>query len=269
MNKLVAMQTFVRVAESGSFSAAAAQLGISVSAVAKTIARLEDELGTRLLERSTRRLALNDDGREYYARAVQILNEVEDAEASLRSGVRTPKGRVRIALPVLFARLTFLPRVAELTARYPELVLELRFDDRPGDLIEQGLDIAVMVGHLDDSRHVARVLNPLAHQGQINGGVVTGYGLALTEELVRRDGHVVNGHLGDYKLPAIADVPPLETVLVPSPGGAGPYEAKAIGELSNNGPPAAIANAIDAAVGVRLFDLPLTAERVYEGMKGR
>lgn len=159
MNKLVAMQTFVRVAESGSFSAAAAQLGISVSAVAKTIARLEDELGTRLLERSTRRLALNDDGREYYARAVQILNEVEDAEASLRSGVRTPKGRIRIALPVLFARLTFLPRVAELTARYPELVLELRFDDRPGDLIEQGLDIAVMVGHLDDSRHVARVLN--------------------------------------------------------------------------------------------------------------
>lgn len=91
MNKLVAMQTFVRVAESGSFSAAATQLGISVSAVAKTIARLEDELGTRLLERSTRRLALNDDGREFYARAVQILNDVEDAEASLRGGVRTPR----------------------------------------------------------------------------------------------------------------------------------------------------------------------------------
>lgn len=159
MNKLGAMQIFVRVAESGSFSSAATQLGISVSAVAKTIARLEDELGTRLLERSTRRLALNDDGREYYARAVQILNDLEDAEASLKHGARVPKGRVRLALPVLFARLTFLPRLAEFAAHYPEIVLELRFDDRPGDLIEQGLDVAVIVGDLNDSRHVARLLN--------------------------------------------------------------------------------------------------------------
>jgi DNA-binding transcriptional LysR family regulator len=159
MNKLMAMQTFVRVAESGSFSSAAAQLGISVSAVAKTISRLEDDLGTRLLERSTRRLAMNDDGREFYARAVQILNDVEDAEAALRGGARTPKGRLRLALPVLFARLTFLPRVAEFTARYPQIVLELRFEDRPADLIEQGLDVAVVVGDLNDSRHVARVLN--------------------------------------------------------------------------------------------------------------
>jgi DNA-binding transcriptional LysR family regulator len=159
MNKLMALQTFVRVAESGSFSAAASQLGISVSAVAKTIARLEDELGTRLLERSTRKLALNDDGREYYARAVQILNDLEDAEAALQRGRRQPKGRIRMALPVLFARLTVLPRLAEFTARYPEVVLELRLDDRPVDLIEQGLDLAVVVGELSDSRHVARVLN--------------------------------------------------------------------------------------------------------------
>jgi DNA-binding transcriptional LysR family regulator len=159
MNKFLAMQAFVRVAESGSFSSAASQLGVSVSAVAKTISRLEDELGTQLLARSTRRLALNDDGREFYARAVQILNEVEDAEAALQRGTRTPKGRIRIALPVIFARLTFLPRVAEFNARYPEIVLDLRFDDRPGDLIEQGLDVAVVVGDLNDSRHVARMLN--------------------------------------------------------------------------------------------------------------
>ena len=100
MNKLQAMQAFVRVAESGSFSAAAAQLGVSVSAITKTIARLEDELGTQLLARSTRRLAMNDDGREFYARAVQILNEIDDAEASLKHGTRLPKGRLRIAMPV-------------------------------------------------------------------------------------------------------------------------------------------------------------------------
>jgi DNA-binding transcriptional LysR family regulator len=159
MNKLMALQTFVRVAESGSFSSAASQLGISVSAVAKTVARLEDDLGTRLLERSTRRLALNDDGREYYARAVQILNDLEDADSALQRGRQQPKGRLRMALPVLFARLTFLPRLVEFSARYPEIVLELRLDDRPVDLIEQGLDLAVVVGDLSDSRHVARVLN--------------------------------------------------------------------------------------------------------------
>ena len=159
MNKLQAMQAFVRVAESGSFSAAAAQLGVSVSAITKTIARLEDELGTQLLARSTRRLAMNDDGREFYARAVQILNEIEDAEASLKHGTRLPKGRLRIAMPVLFGRLSFLPRAAEFSARYPDIVLDMRFDDRPGDLIEQGLDLAVVVGDLNDSRYVARVLN--------------------------------------------------------------------------------------------------------------
>lgn len=153
------MQTFVRVAESGSFSAAAAQLGLSVSAVTKAIARLEDELGTQLLARSTRRLALNDDGREYYARALQILNDVDDAEASLRHGARTPRGRIRVSLPVMFARLTFLPRIGEFHARYPQVIVDLRLDDRPGDLIEQGVDVAVVVGDLGDSRHVARVLN--------------------------------------------------------------------------------------------------------------
>jgi DNA-binding transcriptional LysR family regulator len=159
VNKFQAMQAFVRVAESGSFSAAAAQLGVSVSAIAKTIARLEDELGTQLLARSTRRLAMNDDGREFYARALQILDEVEDAEASLKRGTRLPTGRLRMAMPTLFGRLSFLPRAAEFSARFPDIVMELRFDDRPGDLIEQGLDVAVVVGELSDSRYVARVLN--------------------------------------------------------------------------------------------------------------
>jgi CO/xanthine dehydrogenase Mo-binding subunit len=88
----------------------------------------------------------------------------------------------------------------------------------------------------------------------------------LTEELISDEGRIINGHLGDYKLPTAADVPP-ETVLVHSPGGAGPYEAKAIGELANNTPPAAIANAVADAAGVRLFELPITAERVYTALR--
>src|SRR5687767_3605033 len=150
MNKLLAMLAFVRVAESGSFTSAAAQLGVSVSAIAKAVARLEEELGSQLLARSTRRLSLNDDGRDFYARCQQILNDIEDAEASVKRAAETPKGRLRMALPVLFGRLTFLPRVAEFHARYPDIVLDLSFDDRPVDLIERGLDIAVQVGNLSD-----------------------------------------------------------------------------------------------------------------------
>ena len=152
MNKLQAMLAFVRVAESGSFTSAAAQLNVSVSAVAKAVARLEEDLGTQLLARSTRRLALNDDGRDFYARCQQILNDIEDAEASVKGAREMPKGRLRMALPVLFGRLTFLPRVAEFNERYPEVILDVSFDDRPADLIERGMDLAVQVGNLKDSR---------------------------------------------------------------------------------------------------------------------
>jgi DNA-binding transcriptional LysR family regulator len=85
------MLAFVRVAESGSFTSAAAQLGVSVSAVAKAVARLEEDLGAQLLARSTRRMALNDDGRDFYARCQQILNDIEDAESSVKSAGETPK----------------------------------------------------------------------------------------------------------------------------------------------------------------------------------
>ena len=110
------MTTFVRVVESGSFTAAAAQLGVSVSAVAKAVTRLEEELETQLLVRSTRKLAPNDEGRAFYARCQQILNDIEDAEASVKTARRSPKGRLRMAMPVLFGRLSFLPRVSELCA---------------------------------------------------------------------------------------------------------------------------------------------------------
>lgn len=113
---------------------------------------------------------------------------------------------------------------------------------------------------------VGTVINPLTHQGQIDGGFVTGLGLAVTEELVTEDGQILNGHLGEYKLLTMADIPPLETVLVPTGGGAGPYQAKAIGELANNATAAAIANAVADAVGCRLFELPITAERVYAAL---
>jgi len=114
---------------------------------------------------------------------------------------------------------------------------------------------------------VGTVINPTTHQGQIDGGVIMGLGQALMEELVMEGGQVTNANLGSYKLPTAADIPELETVLVRSSGGVGPYGAKAIGELANNSPPAAIANAVADAVGVRLFELPITAEKIYHALK--
>ena len=114
---------------------------------------------------------------------------------------------------------------------------------------------------------VGTIINPIAHQGQIDGGAVMAIGAALMEELALEDGRITTLNLGEYKLPNIADIPELETVLVSSTNGPGPYEAKAIGEMANVSPPAAIANAVADAVGVRLFDLPITSEKVYHALK--
>ncbi len=127
----------------------------------------------------------------------------------------------------------------------------------------------VDVLQLTTAHDVGTIINPLAHQGQIDGGVITGFGLGVTEEFVTDDGQVLNGSMADYKLPTIADIPPLETVLIQTGGGTGPYEAKAIGELANNATAAAIANAVADAVGCRIFELPITADRVYQTLRSK
>lgn len=126
---------------------------------------------------------------------------------------------------------------------------------------------AIRVQHFVTAHDVGTVLNPVTHQGQIDGGVIMGLGHTLMEELVMNDGRVTNTNLGEYKLPTAADIPQLETVLVTSDGGLAPYEAKSIGELVNNSAPAAIANAVADAIGVRLFELPITAEKIYRALK--
>src|SRR5918995_250417 len=126
---------------------------------------------------------------------------------------------------------------------------------------------AVRVQRMITAHDVGTVINPLTHQGQIDGAMIMGLGQGIMEELIMNEGKIVNNNLGDYKLPTIADIPILKTVLVHSEGGVGPMNAKPIGEFANNGPPAAIANAIADAVGVRLFELPLAAEKIYYLLK--
>jgi CO/xanthine dehydrogenase Mo-binding subunit len=126
---------------------------------------------------------------------------------------------------------------------------------------------ALRLYRLITAHDVGTIINPITHQGQIDGAVVMGLGQGIMEELVTEQGRIINANLGDYKLPTVPDIPELKTVLVRSAGGVAPYEAKAIGEFANNGPPAAIANAVADAVSVRLFDLPITAEKIYEALK--
>jgi carbon-monoxide dehydrogenase large subunit len=114
---------------------------------------------------------------------------------------------------------------------------------------------------------VGTVINPLTHQGQIEGGVIQGLGYATMEEVVTESGKVMTANLGDYRIPCAQDVPPLQTVLVEDPAGPGPFAAKQIGENGIIATAAAIANALDDAVGVRISDLPLTAEKIYFALK--
>jgi len=114
---------------------------------------------------------------------------------------------------------------------------------------------------------VGTIINPLGHQGQIDGEAIMAIGSSLMEELIHDEGKVMTTNLGEYKIPNIVDIPRFKTVLVQGKNGPGPYEAKGIGEHANVSPPAAVANAIQDACGVRLFEIPATAERVYQELR--
>jgi CO/xanthine dehydrogenase Mo-binding subunit len=126
---------------------------------------------------------------------------------------------------------------------------------------------SVQVRRVVSAHDVGTIINPITHQGQIDGATIMGMGQGVMEELVMDEGKVTNNNLGDYKMPTIRDIPELKTVLVKSTGGVGPLDSKPIGEFANNGPPAAIANAVADAVGVRLFELPVKAEKIYQALK--
>jgi CO/xanthine dehydrogenase Mo-binding subunit len=127
----------------------------------------------------------------------------------------------------------------------------------------------VSVKRFVTAHDVGTIINPIGHQGQIEGGIVMGLGYALTEELRIEDGRVTNPHLGEYKLPTIQDIPELVTVLLSGKDGPVPYEGKAIGETSICPVAGAFANAVYDAVGVRILDLPITAEKVYRALRAK
>ena len=155
MDKLKAMSAFVQIVEKGSLTAAANGLGTSLPSVVRTLAALERSLGARLLNRTTRRIALTDEGRAYYERARRILGDMADAEAAVSARQGTPRGRLAIGAPVMFGRLHLAPLVTEFLAKHPEVNIELLLLDRVVNLVEEGLDASLRIGSLADSSLVA------------------------------------------------------------------------------------------------------------------
>lgn len=156
MDKLQAMQTFVRVVEAGSFSAVANEANTTQSAISKQVAALENELGVKLLTRTTRTLALTEEGESYLDHARRLVAEVAEVEGSLRRGRNQLNGWLRVAASVGFGRLKLLPLVHAFMARHPSVKIDLRLHDGFIDLVEQGIDVAVRIGELADSSLVAR-----------------------------------------------------------------------------------------------------------------
>ena len=155
MDKLLAMTTFVRIVERGSLTAAAAALGTSLPSVVRRLAELETALGVRLLNRTTRRLSLTDEGREYHERSRRVLADIDDAESALAARRADPRGRLRITAPVMFGRLRVAPVVAAFLREHPALQIELLLADRIVDLVEEGLDVGVRIAQLPESSLVA------------------------------------------------------------------------------------------------------------------
>lgn len=156
---------FVTAARAGSFTLAADRLGITKSAVGKSIAKLEDRLGCKVFHRSTRRLGLTVDGEAYFASCSQAVDEILAAEAFLTSNQKTPGGRLRIDLPAAYGRSVVLPVLLDILAAYPELKLTVTFSDSVVDLIEEGIDLSIRFGTLKDSSGL--VARRLAVQKQI------------------------------------------------------------------------------------------------------
>jgi CO/xanthine dehydrogenase Mo-binding subunit len=201
------------------------------------------------------------------AQAAQLLGCAED-QVIYKSGQFSSKGSKRKLLtlsevvnstdaPIAVSVETEVPRKGSSTSFIAQ-VAEVEVDRETG---------RVELTKFVSAHDVGTIINPLGHQGQIDGEAIMAIGSGLMEELLHDQGKVTTTHLGEYKIPNILDIPKFKTVLVKGKNGPGPYEAKGIGEHANVTPPAAIANAVDDACGVRLFDVPVTAEKVYQALQ--
>lgn len=160
LDSLSGMAVFAKVVEARSFTAAAFELGMSKSAVSKQISRLEDRLGARLLNRTTRRLSLTETGAAFYDRCARVVAEAQEAELAVTNLQSEPRGTLRVNAPMSFGHLHIAPAIPDFLARYPELRVDMTMNDRFVDLIDEGFDVAIRIARLTDSSLIARRLAP-------------------------------------------------------------------------------------------------------------
>ncbi|MBF6618156.1 LysR family transcriptional regulator [Pollutimonas thiosulfatoxidans] len=158
MDRFLEMQTFNAVVEAGSFVAAAEALNVSKAAASRHIVELETRLGVRLLHRTTRRLSLTEEGKVFYARSKELLEELDDAEAEVTAHTDTARGVLRINAPFTFGILHLAPLWGEFRALHPRVTLEITLADRVIDLVEEGFDVAIRIATLETSTLVSRRL---------------------------------------------------------------------------------------------------------------
>jgi DNA-binding transcriptional LysR family regulator len=161
MDRWSAMQSFVRVVESGSFVAAAERLGTSTSSLSRQIADLEQHLGARLLNRTTRRLSLTESGQAFYERSVALLGDLAEAEAIVGQSSVAPRGTLRLTCSYNMAEKRVAPAIAEFVGHYPDVKFDVFVSDRIIDLVDEGFDLAIRVGQVGSDRLVARRLGSM------------------------------------------------------------------------------------------------------------
>lgn len=158
MDRLDCDRMFVAVMETGSFAAAARRLGTSAGQASKMVARLETDLGVRLLNRTTRALAATEAGQAYHDRIRVVLDELAEIDAAIRSEAQSPRGRIRMTAPLSFGTLQLAPALTDFARRYPDIALDVQFSDRVVSLVDEGFDLALRVGQPVDSSLIARRL---------------------------------------------------------------------------------------------------------------
>ena len=187
MDRIKAMQAFVRIVEARSFTRAAETLDLPRAALSATIQKLEAYLGTQLLQRTTRSVALTTDGAEFHARCVEILAAVEAAEGPFRGVEGAPQGRLRVELPGALGRRVVVPHLGRFHARYPGIELVVGLSDRLADLTRDGIDCALRVGELEDSSLVARPVGSMRFVTCASPSYLARHGVPATP--AQLDGH--------------------------------------------------------------------------------
>ena len=152
------LTVFHCVVKHSSYAKAAEELGLSPSGVSRIVTRLEERLGARLVQRTTRKLSLTEAGAAFHARTAQILVDLADAEAEVQMTAVQPRGNLRVSAPVVFGMMYIAPIIGSLLSRHPDLSIDLSLTDRMVDLVEEGMDLAIRIGSLGDSRLIARRL---------------------------------------------------------------------------------------------------------------